>query len=347
MSDDIPSTASDWVARMNAGPLSSELQTAFDAWIARDPQNQANLTMVRLTWSIAQKLHTSDEAHKELRALKSGSEGTNWFSRLLGGEINPFAIPLPRLVPALAAVVLMVVGGVWYFEIPAPTPSTGLALLHNGENALTAIGEITSYELPDGSKLTVNADSNVRVAFTDERRQIFLESGQAFFEVQHNAKRPFVVVAGARTIVVTGTQFDVEYDAHKSATQVAVVAGHVNVGDSSHSADANEFLALEANDVFNFPQGGPPMRVAMAANLVSAWQHRKLYFEGTTIGDVLVSANRYTRKRLELTDPKLADLPLSGSFKAGDTDAILFSLETLYGIHAVDSGSVFMLSKSK
>ena len=89
------------------------------------------------------------------------------------------------------------------------------------------------------------------------------------------------------------------------------------------------------------------MRVALAANLVSAWQKRKLYFESTTVGDVLLSVNRYTTKRLELADPKLADLPLSGSFKAGDTDAILFSLETLYGIHATDNGAAFMLSKTK
>lgn len=343
MNDDIPSTASDWVARMNAGPLSPELQNALDAWIARDRQNQADLTMARLTWSVAQKLHTSDDAHRELRALKNNAEG--WLSRLFGGSISPFGV-FPRLVPAFAALVLMVVGAVWYLDASPKLPN-GLAQLHNGENALTAIGEITSYVLPDGSKLTVNADSNVRVAFTDERRQIFLEHGQAFFEVQHNTKRPFVVVAGSRTIVVTGTQFDVKYDSNKSATQVAVVAGHVNVGDSSHSADANEFLALEANDVYNFPQGGPPMRLALAANLVSAWQKRKLYFEGTTVGDVLVSVNRYTPKRLELADPKLADLPLSGAFTAGDTDAILFSLETLYGIHAVDSGPVFMLSKTK
>lgn len=347
MSDDIPSTASDWVARINAGPLSPDLQTAFNTWITRDRQNQVDLTMVRLTWSVAQKLHTSDEARRELRALKSSSEGVHWFSRFFGGSSNPFAIPSPRFASAFAAIVLMVAGAVWYFQTPSPQPSNSLALLHNGENALTAIGEISSYTLPDGSTLTVNADSNVRVAFTDERRQIFLERGQAFFEVQHNTKRPFVVVAGAQTIVVTGTQFDVRYDAQKSATQVAVVAGHVNVGDSNHSADANAFLALEANDVFNFPQGGPPMRVALAANLVSAWQKRKLYFESTTVGDVLLSVNRYTTKRLELADPKLADLPLSGSFKAGDTDAILFSLETLYGIHATDNGAAFMLSKTK
>ena len=346
MIDDIPSTATDWVARLNAEPLSPGLRTALDAWLASDRQNQADFTMARLTWSVAAKLNTSDLAHGELRALKNASQGDSWIARLVRGTITSFGSASPHLVPAFIAVVLMFAGAVWYFDAP-PKPSNGLATLHNGEHALTAIGEISSFVLPDGSKLTVNADLNVRVAFTDEQRQIFLEHGQAFFEVQHNTKRPFVVVAGAQTIVVTGTQFDVKYDSHISATQVAVVAGHVNVRDSSHSADDNEVLALEAKDVYAFPQGGPPMRLALAANLVSAWQKRRLYFEGTTIADVLVSVNRFAPKRLELADPQLASLPLSGAFTAGDTDAILFSLETLYGIRAVDNGSVFMLNKTK
>ncbi len=344
MTKDIPSTASDWVARLNGGPLSPALQTALEAWLARDNQNQADFTLARVTWSVAQKLHTSDEARKELRALK-GSTSNHWISRLLRVTTNSFSTPMTRLAPALIAVVLMIVGAVWFLESPKPTHN--MALLKNGDNALTAIGEISSFVLPDGSKLTVNADSNVRVAFTKDRRQVFLTRGQAFFEVQHNIKQPFVVVAGARTIVVTGTQFDVTYDSHSSSTQVAVVAGHVKVGASANGADAADALALRADDVFLFPEKGPPARLALAANLVSAWQKRRLYFEGTTVGDVLISVNRFASKRLELADPKLAELPLSGAFMAGDTDAVLFSLHTLYGIQATESGDVFVLNKTK
>jgi transmembrane sensor len=315
----------------------------LEAWLARDSRNQADFTLARLTWSIARKLDTSDEARRELRALKSDPVHGRWGRFLLPATLNPFGAGTRILAPALVAVVLIVVGVGWFLE--SPRPSHGVALLHNGDSASTAIGEISSYMLPDGSKITVNAQSAVRVGFTKTQRQIFLDSGEAFFEVHHNTKRPFVVVAGLRKVVVTGTKFDVEVNSPRSALQVAVVEGHVNVGDNHAKAD--DVTTLHANDVFLFPEKGPPARLALAANRVSAWQTRRLYFEGTTIGDVLFSVNRFTAKPLQLADPQLAELPLSGAFTAGDTDAVLFSLQSLYGIQATDNGDVLMLHAKK
>lgn len=297
--------------------------------------------MARLTWSAAERLNTSEEAYKELRALKGRSleDGSIW--QVFSNAIYASSGRMSRWVPACVAVVLLICSAVWMWN---PLQSNnGMSALSNGDRALTAIGEISSYTLPDGSKVIVNADSAVRVAFTKDRRQIFLERGQAFFDVQHDTVRPFAVISGTRTIVVTGTKFDVEYDSHRRALQVAVIDGHVNVGDDSSKVDG--VTALHANDVFEFSGQGPPTRLPLAANLVSAWQIRQLYFEGTTVGDVLFSVNRFALKRLQLTDPSLADLPLSGMFVAGDTDAVLFSLNALYGIEATDGGDVLILHK--
>jgi len=345
MTDTVPSTAAEWIARMNAGPLSPELQAALDSWLARDSRNQADFTLARLTWSVAKRLETSDVARQELRALNAEPVSRwnlrLWSSRLWGGAANPFASGARGWSPAFAAIALIIVGAVGYLQLPrAPADSS---LLQNGASASTAIGEISNYTLPDGSKLTVNAKSSVRVAFNRKQRQIFLEKGEAFFEVQRDTK-PFVVTAGARSVVVTGTKFDVKLDSYRSGLQVAVVEGHVNVGDGH--PEAAEFTALRANDVFLFPDNGPPERMTLAANLVSAWQSRRLHFEGTMVGDVLNSVNRFAVKPLQVGDPELAELPLSGAFNAGDTDAVLFSLQSLYGIEATDNGSALILNLS-
>ena len=187
MTDDNPTTASEWIARMNAGSWSPELQTALENWLAGDSQRQADFTMARLVWSVADKLETSDEAHNALWALKNESaraSRSHWIARLFGITANPFSGLTRKLAPAVIALVFVVVG-IALFSDRAP-PLNGAIPLHNGDSALTAIGEISSFVLPDGSKVTVNADSNVRVAFTKAQRQIFLERGQAFFEVQHN-----------------------------------------------------------------------------------------------------------------------------------------------------------------
>lgn len=338
MTDNMPSSASEWIARVNAGPLSPELQAAFQAWLESDSRNQADFTLARLTWSVAERLKTSAVAQSELRALKTEPTPArrSWRPRWgFGTASGPFG---SRWAPAFAALLLLIVGAAWFLESGrwVDDPS----LLRNGANVATAIGEISSYTLPDGSKVTVNAKSSVRVAFTGKQRGIFLDEGEAFFEVQHGTK-PFAVTAGGRTVIVTGTKFDVKLDSYRSGLQVAVVEGHVNVGDSQ--AQAERITALSADDVFLFPNSGPPERLAMAANLVSAWQTRRLHFEGTKVGDVLDSVNRFAAKPLQLSDPKLAELPLSGAFNAGDTDAILFSLKSLYGIEATDSGKTLIL----
>jgi len=347
MTDTVPSTGAEWVARMNAGPLSPELQAALDSWLARDSRNQADFTLARLTWSVAKRLETSDVAQQELRALNAQPISRRWNLRLWnlrfwGAAANPFASGAHGWSPAFAAIALIIVGAVGYLQFPrAPADPS---FLQNGASAATAIGEISNYTLPDGSKLTVNAKSSVRVAFNRKQRQIFLEHGEAFFEVQRDAK-PFVVTAGARSVVVTGTKFDVKLDSYRSGLQVAVVEGHVNVGDGQ--PEAADVTALRANDVFLFPDNGPPERLTLAANLVSAWQSRRLHFEGTMIGDVLNSVNRFAIKPLQVGDPQLAELPLSGAFNAGDTDAVLFSLQSLYGIEATDTGSALILNMAR
>jgi len=342
MTDTTPSTASEWIARVNAGPLSPELQSALESWLARDSRNHADFTLARLTWSVAKKLETSDVAQQELRALKAEPVSRRWNWRLWGAAAPPFGSDARGWAPAFAAIALIIVGTAGYLEF-ARAPAD-LSLLQNGASASTAIGEISTYTLPDGSKMTVNAHSAVRVAFTRRQREIFLEDGEAFFEVQHDTK-PFVVTAGARSVVVTGTKFDVKLDSYRSGLQVAVVEGHVNVGDGQ--PEAADATALRANDVFLFPDNGPPERMTLAANLVSAWQSRRLHFESTMIGDVLNSVNRFAIKPLQVGDPQLAELPLSGAFNAGDTDAVLFSLQSLYGIEATDTGSALILNMAR
>ena len=342
MTDNLPTTAAEWIARMNAGPLSPEMEAAFQSWLEGDSRRRADFVLARLTWSVAQRLEESAIAQKELQALSAPAAAPRkkwtwpWAAE---GRFVPFFAR--RLAPAFGVLVFLLVGAGWILN--SGSSIGGGSVLRDGDKVATAIGEIARYTLPDGSTVTVNARSSVRVDFTWRERKVYLESGQAFFEVQR-ANKPFVVAAGSREVVVTGTKFDVNMDSYRTGIQVAVVEGHVNVGDQHPKAQA--VTSLRADDVFLFPDNGPPERLAVAANLVATWQSRRLHFEGTKVGDVLLSVNRFAPKPLQLKDPRLAELPLSGTFNAADTDAVLFSLKSLYGIEAVDAGGTVLLQKT-
>lgn len=245
------------------------------------------------------------------------------------------------LSPIMGAVAALLLVVVWLWTQPSAPGSLTLA---NGDTATTAINEISVYALPDGSTITVNADSVVRVDFARAQRRVVLERGQAFFEVRSDRSKPFVVAAGLRNITVTGTQFDVRYDSSARPVQVAVVEGHVKVAANT-TADAAE-TALYAGDAMAFREGLSPVRLQLDSRRLSAWRERQLHFEESTLGEVLADVNRYTEKRLVLADAQLADLPISASFRAGDVDAVLFTLRELYKIEASDRGDRWELIRS-
>src|ERR1700724_1682824 len=96
-----------------------------------------------------------------------------------------------------AAVVLVICGlvgwGVWRAWAD-PTYTTG-------------IGEQRIVRLDDGTRLSLNSGTRVRIAYDDSERRVELESGEAYFEVAHNPARPFIVTAANHRVTALGTVF--------------------------------------------------------------------------------------------------------------------------------------------
>lgn len=106
--------------------------------------------------------------------------------------------------------------------------SAGAWLLHSGgTHYRTQVGEQRDVILPDGSKVTLNTDTALAVRYSDERRYIVLERGEALFVVKHDTGRPFDVAAGDTLTRALGTEFNV--DMRSSKVTVSVLEGAVRV----------------------------------------------------------------------------------------------------------------------
>ncbi len=90
------------------------------------------------------------------------------------------------------------------------------------------------FGLPDGSRMTLDTDSEVDIAFAPERRNLRLVKGRAFFDVAHDAQRPFAVVADGREVEALGTRFDVRMD--PGQVRVVLVEGRVSVKSANHAS---------------------------------------------------------------------------------------------------------------
>lgn len=211
----------------------------------------------------------------------------------------------------------------------------------------TEIGEQASISLPDGSIVTLNTRSTVRFEYGDSYRDVKLLSGEALFDVSKDPARPFRVMADSVVVQAVGTQFNVRK--RSSDVTVTVVEGMVDVS-ASKGDRAPAGKVARRSDGSGSPSGPAPVqpvrlavgqqaRVQSRSGQVSvvettvteaiAWQERRLVFESITLGRVIEEFNRYNHPPLEIDDPSLEQLPISGIFRAHDRESFVLFLSEM------------------
>lgn len=138
------------------------------------------------------------------------------------------------------------------------------------------VGQIKKVTLPDSSVVWLNAASNLRVSsnFNEETREVFLDEGEAYFEVTKNPDKPFIVTSPKLKVQVLGTSFDVDAYQANGATKVSVSTGRVKVNN------ANKNLAiLTSKQGLTFDnKTGEYIQTEVDINQFIAWKDGKFYF---------------------------------------------------------------------
>jgi transmembrane sensor len=197
----------------------------------------------------------------------------------------------------------------------------------------TAHGAQRSWQLADGTMLRLNTDSAVEVRFSRAERVVALERGQAFFKVTHDAHRRFRVIAGQAEVVAVGTQFDVYR--HGQTIQVTVLSGRVAVF-SGDTLPASAGATLPAGAIY-LPAGqrvrivggviGKPAAVDL--HETESWLRGQIAFEQLPLAQVAAEFNRYIPVPIEVDDPSLQSLKVSGVFDDHDSASFLAFVRTL------------------
>lgn len=328
----IAERAADWLGRSDAG-LSPAERAEFEAWRTADPRHAA--------------------AWRELTAASRALDGLEHFRPAAAHAPDP-DLPLRRAAPrrrrwpaaATLAAAAAAALAVWF---GATVREGGAAF---AESAVTAVGAQRTLRLPDGSVVTLNTDSAVRVAFTARERRLDLERGEAHFAVAKDAARPFVVQTAAVRVRAVGTAFNIRLQG--AAVEVLVTEGKVGVlyarRDTSllpQTAPAPVLAAGQRATVAADAQA-PAVVVAVSALEMAqklAWQERRLEFDPTPLAEVVDEFNRYGPRRLVIADPAIARLSIGGSFRAGDTDTLVRLLESNFGVVAENTGEEIRLRR--
>ncbi|WP_068875140.1 MULTISPECIES: FecR domain-containing protein [unclassified Phenylobacterium] len=297
--------ASEWFTVMTRPSVTPEDLAAFRTW-RRAPENAEAFRKVQQAWEAAGGL-------ADRPAMVAATEAA-----LARYPAKPVTVKATRrrfvLAPlALGAASAVVAAGIYTWREAEPSYAT-------------AVGGQRLEVLSDGSRVRLNTDTKLRVVFRGAERRVVLERGQAFFEVAHDAERPFIVVADGTQVRALGTKFDVRREG--DAVRVTLAQGRVEV----KSEGKGEAMLAPGEAVVADRRGVSRPSATNVAD-VSSWTTGRLTFSGVRLRDAVAEVNRYSDRKVVLDAPEaVAGELVSGQFVAGDVENFVAGAQSLYGL---------------
>jgi len=294
--------AAHWAIRRDAGPLSPDEQRELDAWLAADERREgallrAEAALVYIARDPALIDAESDPAAPDEEAQAPARFGRRHF--LAGGAA------------AVAAGV------------------AGILLMPSGQEFSTTVGEVRRLPLADGSVATVNTASRIAVALEPERRHITLEEGEAWFQVAHDAHRPFVVDIGSVRVRAVGTAFSVRRN--PEGVDVLVTEGVVETWIEGQETSRTRIAQGERSFVATGTQAIVAVKAADEIERALAWRDGGLALNGEPLSYAVAELNRYNHRKLVVEDPVLARMPIVGYFRTNEPGDFARAVAPLIG----------------
>ena len=330
---EIAAEAAVWVTRLHGPDRNRQMQLECQAWQGRSAAHREAFERCTDTWQDVPRVTLA----------------------------NAFAIPkrdpagssawrvAPRWAAAMAVVVVAAVLGVVGYE--------------KGRDRhvfATGIGEQQLVVLGDGTRMSLNTDTQARVELGSDRRTVTVGRGEALFEVAKDSARPFVVRVADSEVVAVGTVFAVRLTqgrggANPNALDVTLIEGQVTVraaqGASGLAPErtvqmrAGERVRLAAASASS---GGSSAAQVDRPNLeqLVAWRRSEAVFDDTPLADAVAEMNRYSRTPIVLVDGSgLANLRVSGVYRTGDVSGFANAVAVLHGLQSREHDGRLELTK--
>lgn len=332
-----------------------ERDMELQRWLAQDPRHRQAWEAVQRPWGflgeqatspsvIRLRRHALVHAHNALRS--------NWIRARLARRPVRWAA---------AATVLLAIGAsvLWWHYRP---------LVYS-----TGVGERRTVRLSDGSRLTMDSNTEVTVRYSADARTLTLLRGQARFDVVHNPRRPFTVTAEGHKVVATGTAFDVNVVGSKLL--VTLLRGHVVILPQSAPVRPFVFpspgpagnsvprmadvavtgvppdwsrIALDPGEQLVMTAGSAPRVSRVSVHRVTAWERGEVVFKNERLAEVVQRIDRYLPRPIEVAGIRAANLRISGVFREDDVNKFVSAVVSYLPLKAqrrADGGVVLTYRK--
>ncbi|WP_156360074.1 FecR family protein [Sphingomonas sp. Leaf10] len=298
------------------------------AWLEADPAHSAAYARVEALWVAADGLADLPADRGGTLAVQEGAEVVSFVDRHAARERRR-SWWLPMSAVAAAAAVVALVAGPQIGGLFAPAGQT----YRNGGDHAQVVA------LSDGSRLTLNRDSEVTVTLVRDGRTAELTTGEVIFDVHREPDRPFTVRAGGRDVRVLGTEFDVLNQ--EGAFAVVVRRGLVSVSDGNGNGPDARLPAGTA--LTRAPGQSADTITRVDPGAAMAWEKGQLVFADQPIQSIARDLSRYLRTPVAV-DPAVRHLRVSGVLSITDPATLRRQVEAVLPVRVrtTDTGMILV-----
>jgi transmembrane sensor len=292
--------AAEWAILLSEGELDTGRDEALQQWLRADPRHAEALSFAQRTWAALGALPAERKPSVRRAPPTPGAQSVPLAAR--------HKARLRRW--GAAACLALLLGGLGL--------SQSELLLPLQADYRTSLGEVRNVTLADGSEVTLDSASAIRLDYSPEQRRVELLAGRAIFQVAPQAERPFVVATSGATAQALGTRFIVRREDDRQAW----------IGVLEHAVQVNaagQERRLEEGDSVRYGAAGiTPQQVDLQR--ATSWQRGLLVFDRVPLAQVVEQLNRYRSGHILIANDELARREVSGVFRLNDLDNALSTL---------------------
>lgn len=345
--------AAEWLRVMNDAPDAGD-QDGFMAWIRSSPLHARELLILQ---ALECELDTSGVMDGfDVDAVVAAAKAEDNVVVLHEVQDAPYratdnkvpqhgkrrwCVPAWAQAAVLAGVLILGGTGAWLT----------LAASDHGQSYATSVGEQRQITLADGTVVTMAPSSRISVDFSAQERDIMLRAGKAWFDVVHDASRPFRVYAGASVIQDIGTYFSVNRLPSGTVVtvdegEVKVTANHMSALDDGFGAWLESWLPADLEVIRQPSVAITPLRgqrkitAGHTAHITRNGREltlirsehdrandivhvKQLVFHNSTLADIAVEFNRYNTQQIVVKGEAVRKLRYSGVINTDDAASFL------------------------
>lgn len=317
-----------------SGNCSEAQKESFEQWLALSKANQEQFNQFKKAWelSAAAELKTQIDTEKALARVRAKISGIEANQRISKAP-KMHTLKLAWRYAGSAAAIFLIGFLMYYFTKTEPKAETITYAAQNNQHNAYRFADGTDVFLKDGSLLHFQND------FGQQNERAISFEGEAFFEVAHDAEKPFLINIANLQIEVLGTSFNLKAVAGAPTYTCDLITGRVKFAllDQTNGHVLEQIVLMPGQRGVYDIKNQQISRVESPQHAIS-WKTGVLAFNNAPLVDVMRALEETFGLSVDL-DPKLDNLKLTARFENEKPEKILEAIRVIFDLRIIQTNS--------